>query len=177
MEWLLLFCFICGVLGLGETDCLRYFGGWTRKSIGFMEVFENHRVASCGGSEEERLKEVTGVQIPVVSSQAWLGLKHAHSIALSNHTSSTNTLSPTPSSIVHSHDSQGSFVKGKNVFIKAPILGSPLFASEAQISPNPFPINNPSPFNELTNSPLCPQRGLLKRVAGAQGKKTQNFNM
>ena len=39
MERLLLFCFICGVLGLGETDCLRYFGAWTRKSNGFMEVF------------------------------------------------------------------------------------------------------------------------------------------
>ena len=61
MERLLLLCFICGVLGLGETDCLRYFGGWTRESNGFMEVLENHRVASCGGSEEERLKEVTGV--------------------------------------------------------------------------------------------------------------------
>ena len=177
MEQLLLFCFICNVLGLGETDCLTYFRGWTRKSNGFMEVFENHRVASCGGLEEERLKEVIGVQIPVVASQAWLGPEHAHSIALSNHTSSNNTLSPTPSSTMHSRDSQGSSVKGKNVIIKASVLGSPLFASEAQISPNLFPTNNRSPFNELTNSPLCPQRGLLKRVAGAQGKKTQNFNM
>ena len=57
-ERLLLFCFICGVLGLGEIDCLRYFGGWTRKNNGFMEVFENHRVASCGGLEEERLKSL-----------------------------------------------------------------------------------------------------------------------
>ena len=177
MERLLLFCFICGVLGLSETDCLRYFGGWTRKTNGFMEVFENHRVASYGGSEEERLKEVTGVQISVVASQAWLGSEHAHSIALSNHTSSNNTLSPTPSSIVHSCDYQGSSVKGKNVIIKASVLGFPLFASETQFSPSPFPTNNPSPFNELTNSPLCPKRGLLKRVAGAQGKKTQNFNM
>ena len=131
LEQLLLFCFICGVLGLGETDCLRYFGGWTRKSNGFMEVFENHRVASCGGSEEERLKEVTGVQIPVVGSQAWLGPEHGHSIALSNHTSSNNTLSPTPSSTVHSRDSQRSSVKGKNVIVKAPVLDSPLLASEA----------------------------------------------
>ena len=123
------------------------------------------------------MKEVTGVQIPVVASQAWLGPEHAHSIALSNHTSSNNTLSPTPSSTVHSRDSQGSSMKGKNVIIKAPILGSPLFAFEAQFSPNSFPTNNRSPFNELTNSPLCPQRGLLKRVAGAQGKKTQNFNI
>ena len=79
-----------------------------------------------------------------------LGLEHAHSIALSNHTSSNNTLSLMPSSTVHSRDSQGSSVKGKNVIIKAPVLGSPLFASEAQFSPNPFPTNNPSPFNELT---------------------------
>ena len=177
MEQLLLFCFICGVLGLGETDCLRYFRAWTRKNNGFMEVFENHRVASCGGSEEERLKEVTGVQISMVASQAWLDPEHAHSIALSNLTSSNNTLSPTPSSTVHSRDSQGSTLKGKNVIVKTSVLGSPLFASEAQFSPSPFPTNNPSPFNELTNSPLCPQRGLLKRVAGAQGKKTQNFNM
>ena len=177
MERLLLFCFICGVLGLGETDCLRYFGDWTRKSNGFMEVFENHRVASYGGSEEERLKEVTGVQISVVASHAWLGPEHAHSIALSNHTSSNNTLSLMPSSTVHSRDYQGSSVKGKNVIIKASVLSFPLFASEAQFSPSPFPTNNPSPFNELTNSPLCPKRGLLKRVAGAQGKKTQNFNM
>ena len=142
-----------------------------------MEVFKNHRVASYGGSEEERLKEVTGVQISVVASQAWLGPEHAHSIALSNHTSSNNTLSPTPSSTVHSCDSQGSSVKGKNVIVKAPVLGSLLFASEAQFSRSPFPTNNASPFNELTNSPLCPQKGLLKRVAGAQGKKTHNFNM
>ena len=142
-----------------------------------MEVFENHRVASCGGSEEERLKEVTGVQIPVDASQAWLDPEHVHSIALSNHTSSNNTLSPMPSSTVHSRDSQGSTMKGKNVIVKASVLGSPLFASEAQFSLSPFPTNNPSPFNELTNSPFCPQRGLLKRVAGAQGKKTQNFNM
>ena len=142
-----------------------------------MEVFKNHRVASYGGSEEERLKEVTGVQISVVASQAWLGPEHAHSIALSNHTSSNNTLSPTPSSIVHSRDYQGSSVKGKNVIIKASVLSFPLFASEAQFSPSPFPTNNPSPFNELTKSPLCPTRGLLKRVAGAQRKKTQNFNM
>nr|POE91646.1 hypothetical protein CFP56_18598 [Quercus suber] len=27
LERILLFCLICGVLGLGETDCLRYFGG------------------------------------------------------------------------------------------------------------------------------------------------------
>ena len=177
MERLLLFCFICGVLGLGETDCLRYFGGWIRKTNGFMEVFENHRVASYGGSEEERLKEVTGVQILVDASQVWLDPEHVHSIALSNHTSSNNTLSPTPSSTVHSRDSQGSSVKGKIVIVKTPVLGSPLFASEAQFSPSPFPTNNPSPFNELNNSPLCPQKGLLKRVAGAQGKKTHNFNM
>ena len=68
MERLLLLCFICGVLGLGETDYLKYFGGWTRESNGFMEVYENHRVPTCGGSKEERLKEVTGVQIPVVAS-------------------------------------------------------------------------------------------------------------
>ena len=108
LERLLLLCFICGVLGLGETDCLRYFWGWTKKSNGFMEVFENHRVASCSGSEEERLKEVTGVQIPVVASQAWLGPELTHSIALSN------------------HDSQGSSVKGKNVIVKALVLGSPV---------------------------------------------------
>ena len=95
----------------------------------------------------------------MVASYAWLGPEHTHSIALSN------------------HDSQGSSVKGKNVIVKAPVLGSPLLASESQFSPGSFPTNNPSPFNEPTNSPLCPQRGLLKRVAGAQGKKTQNFNM
>nr|POF21637.1 hypothetical protein CFP56_24762 [Quercus suber] len=110
VERLLPFCFICGVLGLGETDCLKYFGGWTRKSNGFMEVFENHRIASCGGSEEKRVKEVTGVQIPVVG-QAWLDPEHAHSTALSNLTGFENILSPTPSSFVQSHDSQGSSVK------------------------------------------------------------------
>nr|POF21638.1 hypothetical protein CFP56_24762 [Quercus suber] len=155
VERLLPFCFICGVLGLGETDCLKYFGGWTRKSNGFMEVFENHRIASCGGSEEKRVKEVTGVQIPVVG-QAWLDPEHAHSTALSNLTGFENILSPTPSSFVQSHDSQGSSVKGKNVIVLAPVLGFLLFASKAQFSPSPSPTNNPSPFNELTNSPLCP---------------------
>nr|POF15905.1 hypothetical protein CFP56_17145 [Quercus suber] len=89
MERLLLFCFICGVLGLGEFVCFKYFGGWTRKSYGFMEV--------------------------------WLGPEHAHLIALSNHTSSNSTfstLSPTPSSTMHSCDSQGSSVKGKIVIVK-----------------------------------------------------------
>nr|POF15906.1 hypothetical protein CFP56_17146 [Quercus suber] len=121
MERLLLFCFICGVLGLGESVCFKYFGGWTRKSYGFMEVFENHRVASCGGPGEESLKEVTGVQILGVACQVWLGPEHAHLIALSNYTSSNSTfstLSPTPSSTVHSHDSQGSSVKGKIVIVK-----------------------------------------------------------
>ena len=32
IEWLPFFCFICGVLGLGETECLWHFGGRTRKS-------------------------------------------------------------------------------------------------------------------------------------------------
>ena len=68
-------------------------------------------------------------------------------------------------------------MKGKNVIVKVLVLGSPLLTSETQFSLSPFLTNNPSPFNEPTNFPLCPQRGLLKKVAGAQEKKTQNFNM
>ena len=141
-----------------------------------MGAFENHRAACCGGSVGERLKEVTGVQFPVVASLAWLVPEQARSIDLSNHTSSNNTLSLTPSSTGFSCDSQEFSVKGKTGIVKTLVFGSLLCASEAHIPHCPFLTNNPSPFNELTISPLCPQRGLLERVAGAQGKKTQNFN-
>ena len=33
MERLLLLCFICGVLGLGETNCLKYFGAGPEKAM------------------------------------------------------------------------------------------------------------------------------------------------
>ena len=192
MEWLPFFCFICGVLGLGETECLWHFGGRTRKSNGFKEVFEKHCVASKGGSEEERMVEITGVQhTPVATSQAWLGMEQARpSMALSNHTSSNVVLSesqsndalvcplsPTPSSIVLSRVSQWSSLKGKEVVDKASDLGFPMSFSEAQISPSSEPTSIPSPFNEPINIPLCPKSGHLNGVARTQEKKPQNFNM
>ena len=73
IEWLPFFCFICGVLGLSETECLWHFGGRTRKSNGFKGVFKKHCVASRGGLEEERMVESIGVQhTPVATNQAWL---------------------------------------------------------------------------------------------------------
>nr|POE58797.1 hypothetical protein CFP56_49016 [Quercus suber] len=80
--------------------------------MGFMEAFENHRAACCGGSVGESLKEVTRVQIPVDASLVWLDPEQARSIDLSNHTSSNNTLSPMPSSTGFSRDSQEFSVKG-----------------------------------------------------------------
>ena len=163
MEQLPFFCFICGVLGLGETECLWHFRGRTRKSNGFKGVFEKHCAASRGGSEEERMVEITGVQhTSVVASQAWLGMEQArHSMALSNHTSSNVVLSegqsndalvcplsPAPSSVVLSHISQWSSLKGKEVVDKASDLGFPMSFAEAQISPSLELTSIPSPFNE-----------------------------
>ena len=99
IEWLPFFCFICGVLGLGEAECLWHFGGWTRKSYGFKGVFEKHCAASRRGSEEEKMVEITGVQhTPMATSQAWLSMEQArHSMALTNHTSSNVMLSESQS--------------------------------------------------------------------------------
>ena len=189
MEWLPLFCFICGVLGLGEAECLQHFGGWTRKSNGFKGVFEKHCAASRGGSEEERMVEITCVQhTSVAASQAWLGMEQArHSMAFSNHTSSSVVLpesqsndalvcplSPAPSSVVLSRVSQCSSLKGKEVVDKASDLGFPMSFFEAQISPSPEPTSIPSPFNEPINTPLCPKSGHLNGVATAQ-KETPKF--
>uniref|UniRef100_A0A7N2LQL4 Uncharacterized protein n=1 Tax=Quercus lobata TaxID=97700 RepID=A0A7N2LQL4_QUELO len=99
MEWLPFFCFICGVLGLGENHCSRFqgksechkhFGDWTKENSGLKGVFEKHGAACRGGLEEERMEEDTGVQhIPMVVCLASLGMEH--SIALSNHISFNNT--------------------------------------------------------------------------------------
>ena len=99
IEWLPFFCFICGVLGLGENhcsgfqgkfECHKHFGDWTRENSGLKGVFEKHGVACKGGSEEERMEEDTGVQhIPMVICLASLGMEHL--ITLSNHTNSNNT--------------------------------------------------------------------------------------
>ena len=66
---------------------------------------------------------------------------------------------------------------GKEVEVNALDMGFQMHTSEAQKSPSPKPTSKPSPKNEPTNTPLCPKRGNLKRVAKAQGKKPQNFNM
>ena len=138
----------------------------------------------------------------MAASQASLGTKQVrHSIALSNHTSSNITnwghgsrsvvlsvenqsndawvrpLSLAPSSDLHSRISQKSFMMDKEVEVKVSDMGFQMFSSEAQKSPGPKPTSKPSPSNEPTNTPLCPKSGNLKRVARAQGKKPQNFNM
>ena len=66
---------------------------------------------------------------------------------------------------------------GKEVEVNALDMGFQMHSSEAQKSPSPKPKNKPSPKNEPTNTPLRPKRANLKRVARAQGKKPQNFNM
>ena len=86
-------------------------------------------------------------------------------------------LSPTPSSDVHPRVSQKSFVTGKEVEVKALNMGFQMFSSEAQKSPSLKLTSKPSPSIEPTNAPLCQKSGNLKRVARAQGKKPQNFNM
>ena len=78
---------------------------------------------------------------------------------------------------MHLRDSQKSSMTGKEVEVNALDMGFQMHSSEAQKSPSPKPTNKPSPKNEPTNIPLCPKRGNLKRVARAQGKKPQNFNM
>ena len=192
MEWLPFFCFICGVLGLGETECLWHFGGCTRKSNGFKGVFEKHCAASRGGSEEERMVEITGVQhTPVATSQAWLGMEQArHFMALSNHTSSSVVLpesqsndalvcplSPAPSSVVLSRVSQCSSLKGKEVVDKASDLGFPMSFFEAQISPSLEPTSIPLLLMSPSIPLLCPKSGHLNGVARTQEMKPQNFNM
>ena len=146
MEWLPFFCFICGVLGLGETECLWHFGSRTRKSNGFKGLFEKHCAASKGRSKGERMVEITGVQhTPMAASQAWLGMEQVrHSMAGSNHISSNVVLSesqsndalvcplsPAPSSVVLSCVSQWSSLKGKEVVDKASNLGFPMSFFEA----------------------------------------------
>ena len=138
----------------------------------------------------------------MTASPACLSVEQTrHSIALSNHLSSNNTnqgqgsksvvllvenqrnddqvrpSSPTPSSEVHSCASQKSSVTEKGVEANAPDMGFQMHPSEAQKSSSPKPIRKPPPKNEPTNTLLSPMRGILKRVARAQGKKPQNCNM
>ena len=142
-----------------------------------MGVFEKHRAASSGGSEE-RKEEDTGVQHSSMAvSQVSLGTEQArHSIALSNHTSSNITnrghgnrsvvlsvenqsndarvrpLSPTPSSDVHSRVSQKSFVTGKEVEVKLRILAFKCFP----LRPKNHPTRNPQVNPFLPLSPPIP---------------------
>ena len=102
---------VSGILGAGPE-----------KAMDFKGVFEKHIAASKGGSEEERMVEITGVQhTPMAASQAWLGMEQVrHSMTLSNHTSSNVMLSesqsndalvcplsPAPSFVVLSRVSNG----------------------------------------------------------------------
>ena len=56
-------------------------------------------------------------------------------------------------------------------------MGFQMSFSGAHKSPSPKPTSKPSPKNEPTNIPLCPMIGNLKKVAKAQEKNVQNFNM
>ena len=198
MEWLPFFCFACAALGLGENhcsgfqgklECNKLFGDWTRENSGRKGVFEKHGVGCSGGSEEERMEEYTAVQhIPMVICLASLGTEH--SITLSNHTSSNNKSrglgcwsdvlsvenqtynalaspsSPAPSPAIHSR-----------VFPKVLSMGFQMLFSGAHKSPSPKLIGKPFPKNEPTNTPLWPMIGNLKKIARAQQKNVQNFNM
>ena len=57
-------------------------------------------------------------------------------------------------------------------------MGSHMHPLEAQKPTSPKkPLNKPSYTNEPINTPLSPRKGNLKRVARAQGRRTQNANM
>ena len=87
-------------------------------------------------------------------------------------------LSPTHSLEKHPRDPQKPVEAGKETEANPSIVGFHMHPLEAQRPTSPKkPINNPSHTNEPTNTSLSPRRGNLKRVARAQGRRTQNTNM
>ena len=139
-----------------------------------------HGVASRSGPAKEGKDNGAGVRSLV--SLASRGTERArHLVALSNGTCSNNmnrrqgsrsgVLSSPP--LEPNTLFKRAFLCFPRVFrakVKASVLGLLLFPSEAQKSPCQLPISTPSPCYEPTNTPL-------KRVARAQGKKPQNYNM
>ena len=184
MEWLPFFCFICGALGpgvnhcagiKGKSDCNWHFGIGPVKTVVFWGVFEKHGADCRGGSVEKRREEVVGVQHALMGA-CLVSLGMEHSIDSSNHRglggwsemlSVVRPLSPVPPSVVHSCVSQRFSMMGMGFQQLSPVV---------QKLSSPKPTSKPSPKYEPISIPLCPMRGILKRVARAQEKKFQNFN-